>query len=891
MSLASGTRFGPYEITALVGVGGMGEVYRAHDARLARDVAIKLLPASLMGDAGRVARFEQEAKILAALNHSNIAHVYGVERGVGTTALVMELVEGPTLAERIARGPIACDEALRIAAQIADALEAAHERGIVHRDLKPANIKLRADGAVKVLDFGIAKALDPTRATAAALMTAAETQTDFLLGTVAYMSPEQARGLPVDQRTDIWTFGCVLYEMLTGQEAFGGDDTAIVLARVLEGHADLDALPRVPPSVRRTLELCFEKDPRRRLRHIGDVRLALQGGFESSSSDAPRAGSRSRIAWAGFAVATAVAAAVSAIHFGENAGRPAQARLQLTLPAGVSANTFALSPDGQSLLLQIQTEGMTKLVIRSIDSVELRELPGTEGAGRGFWSADGRHVGFSLRGALKRVAAAGGPAQEIVGDGVSAAGCWGNDEIVFQNTSGGLSRVADSGGDVTVVTAPVEGELHHESPTCLPDGRFLYFRHAEERGASAIYIGRTDLTPAEQSSAPLIVADDGPLFVPDRHGDQLLFMKGDVLYAQQLQSDRVELVGEPIRVADDVASATGSVYFTASGRGAVVYREAVNNDVQLTWFDREGRVTGTLLEPKSTLRGLKIAPDGRRAAIAQSPLGQRINNDDVWVVPFDGGPSTRLTSDAAIETSPVWSPDGARIAFASSRESRRAIYQQYADGGPAAELLSIPVDPVTAAMLPNDWSRDGRFIVGTALSREFSGDLRILTLSSDSSEPRAIAPLLATAFSETAPSFSPDGRWIAYASDESGRTEVYVRSFAVSAGGMPLASDSSQRLVSSGALGAPRWRADGGELLYVADDGKLMSVEIATADGTLVTRAPRPLFQLPTAYVRRPGALTSTVLMDILPDASRILVPVPVEDSSSSTVQVVLNWR
>jgi Tol biopolymer transport system component len=867
----------------------MGAVYRAHDAELARDVAMKVLPAYLTTDAGRVTRFEQEAKILAALNHANIAHVYGIERVEGTTALVMELVEGPTLAERIARGPIAVDEALSIAAQIADALEAAHERGIVHRDLKPANIKLKADDTVKVLDFGIAKALDST-GEIASVLTTPETQAGAVLGTAAYMSPEQARGRPVDQRADIWAFGCVLYEMLTGRAAFGGDDAAVILARVLEGHADLDALPPVSPSLRRTLELCFEKDPRKRLRHIGDVRLGLQGAFATRQTVA-RASPSSRVAWVGFAVAALAAVAVSAIHFGETAVKPRPTRLQLALPVGVSASTFSVSPDGRSLLLQAQAEGTSRLLVRSFDSVDFRELPGTEGAGSGFWSDDGQQVAFALRGALKKVAAVGGPVEEIVRDGVSAVGgCWANKQIIFQNSAGGLSRVPDSGGHVTAVTAPNPAELHHESAACLPNGRFLYFRHAKEAGASAIYVGWPDLAPDEQSSTPLVVADNGPLFVGHPAGDQLLFMKGDVLYAQQLRLDPIELVGEAIRVADNVASVTGTLTFAASAHGALVYREPVSNAVQLTWFDRDGRVAGTLLEPKSSLRGLKIAPDGLRAAIVQSSLGLRVNNDDVWLVPFDGGSTTRLTSDIAADLSPVWSPDSNRVAFASAREAQRAIYQQFADGGPAAELLS---EPAELAMLPSDWSRDGRFIVGTSQTPQSGSDVRILTVSRDASETRPLlAPLIATSFRETSATYSPDGRWIAYVSDESGRTEVYVRAFVVPADGVPAAPESSQRLFSNGALGAPRWRADGRELLYVADDGKVMAVEVSTVDGNLQPRPPRALFQLPPAYVRNPGAaLGGTVLMDILPDASRILVPVPVEDDPVRDLEVILNWH
>jgi dipeptidyl aminopeptidase/acylaminoacyl peptidase len=366
-------------------------------------------------------------------------------------------------------------------------------------------------------------------------------------------------------------------------------------------------------------------------------------------------------------------------------------------------------------------------------------------------------------------------------------------------------------------------------------------------------------------------------------------MTADVLYAQQLRLDPLELIGEPVRVADRVARATGTVPFAASGRGALVYREPASDAVQLTWFDRDGRVAGALLEPLSTLRSVEIAPDGRRAAIVQFPLGQRVNDFDVWLVPFDGGRTTRLTSDIAADMAPVWSPDGNRVAFGSARDAQRAIYQQLADGAPGADMLSVPAGQ---AMLPSDWSHDGRFIVGTTASLQSGADIRILTVPPDAREPRPLEPLIASPFTETSAVFSPDGRWLAYVSDESGRTEVYVRAFVVPTDGTPVAPESSKRLVSNGALGAPRWRADGRELLYVADDGKVMAVEVSTTDDNLVARVPRTLFQLPPAYVRSRGAaLTTTVLMDILPDASRILVPVPVEDTPVRTLEVILNWR
>ena len=900
MSLARGTRLGPYAVSALIGEGGMGEVYRATDTRLKRDVALKVMPVALANDGDRRGRFEREAQLLASLNHPNIAQIYGFEQSEAsahtgqppTSALVMELVEGPTLADRIAHGPIPMAEALSLATQIADALLAAHDQGIVHRDLKPANIKVRADGVVKVLDFGLAKLHDsteselPAASLAATVTSPAVTRAGVILGTASYMSPEQARGHAVDTRADIWAFGCVLYEMLTGARAFGGDTLTDVLAAVVNSEPDLS---RIPPSVRPLLKRCLEKDVRRRLRDIGDAAFFLEQSLQPEATPVTANAKVSRRSpvwmWGALAIASAIAITTSMVHFRERNDVTSPTRLEMTMPAGTVANTLRVSPDGSSLLLQMQEGGATRLALRSLRTGEVRELPGTAGSGAGMWSRDGRSIAFSAGGALKKISAAGGTPETLVERGAgNVAGCWGNSEIVFPNSQGGFSRVAENGGEPTVLTVVDQGrgEIHHESASCLPDGRFLYFRHLQEQGASGIYVGVTNLSAAKQSLTPVLVADDGPLFVPGRDDTrhQLLFMKGATLFAQDFRPDRLELVGEPRHLADGVASSGGSVWFTANDGGVLVFRNAINPNRQLTWIDRDGRPSGTL-DDFLLVRALRISPDGTRAAIGRFPPGGRVNNDDIWIAPVAGGSMARLTSAMTAETNPAWSPDGTRVAFVFISNGRVAVHEQ-ALGAITSVPLSTPW-PLEGGTALTDWSKDGRFILMTRGSPQTRNDIWILPVLTGA-PPQEPIPLVQTASIETTASFSPDGRWIAYVSDESGRNEVYVRKFVVAADGSPSVPEASKKMISSGARGGVRWRRDGRELLYLGDDGKMMAVEVSPGDGLRV-QPPRSLFTVPAEFFRNPGA------MDMLPDASRFLMAMPPREPPRTDLEVILNWR
>ena len=902
MSLARGTRIGPYAVSALTGAGGMGEVYRATDTKLKRDVAIKVLPGGLAADGDRRARFEREAQLLASLNHPHIAQIYGFEQSdtaaatghAQACALVMELVEGPTLADRIAHGPIAATEAVSIATQIADALQTAHDQGIVHRDLKPANIKVRADGVVKVLDFGLAKLHEPSDSElpsdslAATVTSPAVTRVGVILGTASYMSPEQARGQPVDKRADIWAFGCVLYEMLTGARAFGGNTVTDVFAALVTAEPDLS---KVPAPVRPLLKRCLEKDMRRRLRDIGDATFFLDASSQLEATPPAASAIVSRRApawmWAALALASVIAIAISVVHLGERTAVQGPSRFEMTMPGDTVASAFRLSPDGSSLLLQLQAGGTNRLALRSLRTGELRELPGTMGSGPGMWSRDGRYIAFPTGGALKKIAAAGGAPETLVERGAgNVTGCWANGEIVFQNARGGFSRVAETGGEPTVLTLvdQARGEIHHESASCLPDGRFLYFRHLQEQGASGIYVGVTNLPAAKQSLTPVLVADDGPLFVPGRDDSrhQLLFMKGATLFAQDFSPDRLELAGEPRPVADNVASTAGSVFFTATDGGVLVFRNAVNPNRQLTWIDRDGKVSGTL-DDFILVRSLRIAPDGSRAAVGRFPPGTRINNDDIWIAPFAGGSMARLTSAMTVEANPTWSPDATAVAFVFINNGQAAVYQQ-AIGSTTSVALSTSWLPGATGL--SDWSKDGRFILMTRGSPQTRNDIWILPVM-PGAPPRDPVPLVQTASAETTASFSPDGRWITYVSDESGQNQVYVRRFVVAADGSPSAPETSTRTISNGARGGVRWRRDGRELLYLGADGQMMAVDVMLGD-ELRVQPPRPLFTVPAEFLRnQPGA----GIMDMLPDASRFLLAMPPREAPRNDLEVVLNWR
>jgi serine/threonine protein kinase/Tol biopolymer transport system component len=630
----------------------MGEVWCATDTNLGRQVAIKILPDAFAHDPERLARFEREAKTLASLNHPNIAQIYGLEKTDGIRALVMELVEGPTLADRIAQGPIPVDEALPIARQIAQALEAAHEQGIIHRDLKPANIKVRPDGTVKVLDFGLSKAMEPTGVMSPGLSqsptitTPAMTQAGMILGTAAYMAPEQAKGRTVDRRADVWAFGCVLYEMLTGKPAFDGEDVAETLSAVLKSEPDWTLLPpELPREVRRLLGLCLEKDVKNRRSDAADVRLDIEGALQEPA-DSTAAPARSKRAWIVAGVMTLAFATLAAVYFSQQPASPPEMRLEITTPSTSAPLEFALSPNGRYIVFVASGDGPQRLWLRAMDQTAAQPMTGTEGAGHPFWSADSRSVGFFASGKLQRIDIAGGPPQALANAPAGRGGAWNPDGTILfaASQAGPLSRLPVKAGEPGVVTRIVQGQLSHRFPQFLPDGRHFLFFVQGSAATQGIYWGSLDGGEPRR----LVASDTAGAWAPP---DRLLFVRQGVLVATPFATETGEITGEPITVADPVGVDAGIYHggFSVSADGRVAYR-AGSERRQLTWFQRDGKRVGTAGAPDET--GLfypELSPDGSRVAVTRARVLQ--NNADEWLIDLArGGTATRFTFDRRLTT-------------------------------------------------------------------------------------------------------------------------------------------------------------------------------------------------------------------------------------------------
>jgi serine/threonine protein kinase len=659
MSLSAGSRLGTCEIVSLLGSGGMGEVYRARDTRLGRDVAIKVLPDAFTLDADRLTRFQREAQLLAALNHANVAAIYGVEESSGVHALILELVEGPTLAERIALGPVPIDEALPIARQVAEALEAAHEQGIVHRDLKPANIKVRPDGTVKVLDFGLAKIVETATPSASGLTglsqsptltSPALTRLGLILGTAAYMAPEQAKGQPADRRSDVWAFGCVLFEMLAGKRAFGGEDVADTLAAVLRADPDWSALPAdaVSVSVRPLLERCLRKEARKRLPHIGAARLDLDDALARlEKPDQPVVSThdetrwRGRIGWiaAAAAIAAAGVLAVPAItHWREQEPIVApEMRLEIATPSTAFANSFALSPDGRYVVHSAFTDGTSQLWLRAMDTGISRVLQGTEGARNPFWSADGRSIGFFARSMVNRIDLAGGVPRALAPAVPGLGGAWNVDGVILfgSGAPGALQRVSASGGAPTSATKLADGDSVHVHPSFLPDQRqFVVLVNGRRPG---LYLGSLDSPDLKW----LTESDSGALF---RAPGWLLFVRDGALVARRFDRVKQVVIGEPIVVANQINATRATLAdlpFSVSTTGLLAFRGRDSSRRQLVWVDRAGKRLGEATAAlDDDIMNPEISPDGRRIAAELS----RESNQDIWV--FDGPRGSRPTLHA-----------------------------------------------------------------------------------------------------------------------------------------------------------------------------------------------------------------------------------------------------
>jgi Tol biopolymer transport system component len=870
-----GKTLGHYEIESLLGAGGMGEVYRSRDMKLGRSVAVKVLPEAFANDSDRISRFEREAKVLASLNHPNIAALHGMEESGGKHFLVMELVEGDTLADILAkRGALPVDEALHIAQQIGEALEAAHEKGIVHRDLKPGNVKIKPDGVVKVLDFGLAMVAPASSGDSLAfehsptLSLEAATRAGVILGTAAYMAPEQARGKTVDKRADIWAFGVVLYEMLTGRRLFEGETVSDTLASVLKEEPEWN---RVPAKAQRLLRSCLQKDPKRRLHDIADARLLLED--ERQSAPVQR-----KWLWPSAAALASLAAVLLAVvHFREEPAVVAPVRFQIPMPEKVTLGTgaFTLSPDGRYLAFApIGADGVTRIWVRALDSLEARPLPGTEGAGNfpPFWSPDSRFIGFAAGGKYKKVDVTGGPPQTLCElPGTLGASAWNRDGVVLLTANpGGVLRVPEAGGVPSPVTTvdPSRQEIYHGKPSFLPDGRhFLYLRVSSNPEYGGTYLGSLDIKPEQQDRKRLLPGPIGVQYLPssDPAIGYVLFLREATLMAQPFDNRKFELTGQPVPIAEQVGNnGVISGFFSASDNGTLAYRSGGGAGRQFTWLDRQGKVLGRAGD-LATYTNIALSPDGTRA-VSIRPDAQR----DLWLFEFARGLNSRFTFTASVETNPVWSPDGNRIAFASDRGGRFDLYEKSSNGAGEDELLFKSDQNKT----PTSWSRDGRLLVYHSTDPKTKADLWAIPLEGD----RKPIPVLRTEFNELFGSFSPDARWIAYVSDESGGVEVYVRPFSPSsAAGTPTAAGKWQ--VSKGAAAArPSWRGDGKELYYVAANRQVMAVDVTTSP-TFKAGLPQLLFDI--------GA---NPFGDVTPDGKRFLIAMPAVDNAQVAINVMLNW-
>jgi Tol biopolymer transport system component len=880
MTFGAGASLGPYEIVLPLGAGGMGEVYQARDTKLNRAVALKVVHERFADDPDRLARFRREAQTLAALNHPNIGAVYGLEDAHGVQAIVLELVEGPTLADRIAQGPLPVAEALAIAMQLLDACDAAHTRGIIHRDLKPANIKIRTDGTVKVLDFGLAKLTgsDPTSAVSAdgnlssPTETAQATLPGTVLGTPAYMAPEQARGGDVDKRADIWAFGVILVEMLTGRALFGRVSTADTLAAVLHEEPDWR---QVPHPARRLARSCLQKDPRQRLRDIADAHRLL----EPDPDTRPTPASSGRLAWAAAALFGLVAIAATWAPW-RTASSPAEPiRFQLSPDVTLAASgASAISPDGRHLaFLGSGADGPVRVWIRDLESLVDRPLTGTEvgqAAPPPFWSPDSRFIAFDAGGTLKKVELSGGLAQTIC-DLTNAAigGSWNREGvIVFGTGNGPIMRVAETGGTPAAVTAidVANGESAHLAPVFLPDGRrFLYMRVSRsvpER--TGMFVGSIDASPEEQDRRRILATPASVAYAPAPNGPgTVLFLRDGNLMAQAFDERRLELPGTPSLVAEQVDAYRDTATISASANGVLVYRDATS--LQLTWFDRQGRVAERI--PKRGLyQALSLAPDGTRA-LASKAGAQVASRSELWLFDFVRGTSSRITATDTDDG--IWSPDGNRVAF----EAEGGLFQKVL-GGQEQDVV-LPPDALPGRQSPTSWSPDGRFVMYTASDPKTGSDLWSSSLTGSPTP----TPFLRSEASESQGQFSPQSRglqWVAYASNESGRDEIFVRTFP---------DGGNLTMVSRGGGHSPKWRGDGQELYYVAADGTVMAagVEDPRRPGT-----PVPLFKAPPGFASRDATmLRSAAPWGVAPDGQRFLFAAPAESGGLNRFTVVLNWQ
>jgi dipeptidyl aminopeptidase/acylaminoacyl peptidase len=829
MPLIVGSKLGPYEIVAPLGVGGMGEVYRARDTRLGREVAIKVLPVDLAHDEDRLARFRREAQVLGSLNHPHIAAIYGLEESNGITALVLELVEGPTLADRVAQGAIPLDETLPVARQIAEALESAHDRGIIHRDLKPANIKLTPDGSAKVLDFGLAKALEteaaPQSGTMSPTLSLHATHAGVILGTAAYMSPEQARGRAVDKRTDIWAFGCVLYEMLTGRRLFEGEDASETMAFVITREPDWKALPpSTPASIRKLLRRCLERNRAKRLADIADAKLEIdeaiaepqtaQGAAVAIPAGAPARGTLAWVSTAALLAGLAIAA-VAAWMLGVWTPRPLQVmRFAVLPPSGEALITtipdrpLAITPDGKHIVFMSESG----LLARPIDRVNATRLVAGTAGRNPFMSADSKSVGFFTVAELRRIALSGGPQLSVTKVSAPPRGAsWGSDDKIVYATAAattGLLRVPASGGATEVLTKPdrSRGEIDHVLPSILPNGRGVLFTIITV-GSIAENAQIAVLDFRSGAYKVLIAGGSQPEFVDDGF---LVYATSGTLRAIRFDQNRMETLGDSVPVVEGVGGFTsGAAAFSVSRTGTLIYGPASATGFSaarvLVWVDRQGREE-FLSAPPRLYFTVRLSPDGSRVAV-----DIRDQENDIWIWHNAPNTLTRLTREPTNDVFPVWM-DNRRVAYSSPRDGAQNLYAQLADGTGAVERLSTsPLGQFATSATP-----DGRQLVILQQSPQSGNDLALVTVG-DNSPP---TPLVQTAAADGPAEISPDGRWLAYESEESGQYQIYVRPF-------PDVNSSRAQISPSGGR-KPLWARNSPELFYQDLEGTMTSVAVDT---------------------------------------------------------------
>jgi eukaryotic-like serine/threonine-protein kinase len=875
MPLAPGIHLGPYEITGPLGSGGMGEVYRARDTRLERTVAIKILPAHLSSDPVRKQRFEREAKTISSLNHPHICVLYDVGHQDGMDYLVMECVEGETLAKRLEKGPLPLEQVLKFGTQIADALDKAHRSSVVHRDLKPGNIMLTPTGA-KLLDFGLAKpaAALASAATLTAVRTAPVTEEGTIVGTFQYMSPEQVEGKEVDGRSDIFSLGAVLFEMVTGKRAFEGKSQLSVASAILEKEPEpISAVkPMTPPAFDHTVRRCLAKNPEERWQTARDLALELkwiaEGGSQAGVAGRISAGHRrlERASWLLAATFFLLMMAAGAAWWQANTHHPHPMYFHTSVP--FAANDLALSPDGRMLAMVAYSAQASNNVLWTyeVGGHRTNSLDRTQGATYPFWSPDGRFIGFFADGKLKKVEVSGGQPQVLCDAPSGRGGTWNRDGVIVFTPEGlgvGLFRVSSSGGSPTEMTKPDASrfEESHRWPVFLPDGKHFLYLAANFAGLlekNAIFLGSLDSQERRllvSTSANAAYAEPG----------YLLYLRDNkTLVAQPFDRRRYVLSGEPYTLSDDVlytplvdravfSVSSGEVLVTQTGKGASLS--------QLTWFDRSGKPAGTVGVP-GTYDNVRLSPDGRRVAGDQTdPDGRKI---DIWIHEPAQGAITRLTFDPGADQTPIWSPDGKQILFFSNQRLGTQLLLKNADGSGSEEEVA---DLGAGVSTPWDWSRDGKYVL-------FGKGNELWSVSWPE---RVTKPLLQAKWTVRNAQFSPDGRWIAYASNETASMEIYVSSFPSGAG---------KWQVSTGGGQEPRWRQDGKELFFLSADGKMMAAAVTTG-ASFKAGSPVALFQ---THRRQPVSFLDVFSYDVSVDGQRFLIATKVDEANAAPLSITLNW-